>query len=69
MKLIPIVVLVTESTLAALDDYVVVTESFIVNDAPDVQSALSRVRADNGWSSSMLIGGSLLGEALGTVRQ
>lgn len=67
MKLIPIVILVTPETQRALDDYVTVTQSYIVNDAPDVENALAKVSASNGWSPSMLIGGSLLAEALGII--
>ena len=69
MRLTPIVVLVTDKTKAALDDYVVVAESFTVQDAPDVVAALERVKAANGWTPEMLIGGSLLAEALGTWAQ
>lgn len=63
MKLTPIVVLVTDETMAALDHYVDATQSIIWNDAPDVQDALSRV-AVNGWTPTMLIAGQLLSEAL-----
>jgi hypothetical protein len=63
-RLIPIVVLVTPETHAALNDYVTVTHSYIVNDAPDVEQALRKVSEANGWAPSMLIGGQLLAEAL-----
>lgn len=63
MRFTPIVVLVTDDTLHALNDYVTVTESLIRNDAPDVEGALGRV-ADHGWTPTMLIAGSLLAQAL-----
>jgi hypothetical protein len=66
VKLIPIVVLVTQKTMTALDDYVTVTQSIVANDAPDVENALAAVAAANGWAPSMLIGGALLAEALGS---
>lgn len=69
MKLIPIVILVTPATRAALDDYVVVTESYIRNDAPDVEAAIAAASALKGWAPSMLIAGQLLAEALGTVKE
>jgi hypothetical protein len=69
VRLIPITILVTQETLTALNDYVTVTQSFIVNDAPDVEKALAAVSVTNGWAPSMLIGGALLAEALGTEQE
>ena len=63
MKLIPIVVMVTDETLRALDDYVTHVESIVHDDAPDVEVVLGKVVV-NGWTPTMLIAGSLLAQAL-----
>lgn len=63
-RLTPIVVLVTDDTLHALNDYVTTTETVIRNDAPDVEGALDGLTDRNGWTSTMLIAGSLLAQAL-----
>jgi hypothetical protein len=63
-RLTPIVVLVTDDTLHALNDYVTTTEAIIRLDAPDVEAALDGV-GRNGWTPTMLIAGQLLTAALG----
>jgi len=68
VRLIPIVVLVTDDTLHALNDYVTTTEAIVHDDAPDVEQALDRISA-NGWTTTMLIAGALLTQALNLDRQ